>query len=687
MANGLLKKVRPKQQFDFGSAIKEDGFEFVRQDNQGRTFVRDVQSGQEGVYDVEGLLNELGTNSNETKVIFNTTDNPIPISPLSFTERAKVKGFGNERGAIKFLREKFDKVLPSEDNGLLVQKNGVWHQVDPTLLSQLRGGANPWEITKELVKDVADLGDIGLNALLVAKGATKGAAVGAVAGSVVPGIGTGAGAIVGGLLGAGLGGVAAGSIRTSLGRLVGTYDATPEEEIKDIGLEGIYSLGGQGIAAATRPLLRALGRAAGSINRTVIKEGTIAAYGNITGVGRGAMRELIENNTGVTRAMKGAIEKAGGKNATAEAAINQAADDAISNADQLFKAAEEALPRKYGKLLDEVFTGAEKAKMNVNMTNVIDKSLKNIQDIGIGKIEKQEGKSILKAFTETEKIARIQSELPAPEVEPSAIRQINSLIREMDLFGKAGIVKGGTAANRLQALNKRLNALSRKTFEGQQASQEFKAAVAKTTEGFRNNLKSEFRKVGLEDKYVEMQSLYNKFANSVSVARKMRQQTGGAERFVTRIMSDSTANRTQIGIAKDMIELTGAQGRKLFESMAENTTASKFLNWAPKMGLVQAGVLGGGAGAAAFGGVKFGLGTLISLGQFSPRIVAGQVGIMKNLGQSLSFIKTRTPAQLRQLVSDPAAFDALIRLPLVEGAQESELVDRLLQQSGAIGEQ
>ncbi|MCK5016130.1 MAG: hypothetical protein KAS32_03580, partial [Candidatus Peribacteraceae bacterium] len=151
---------KSKNEFDFGGYLQSEGLQFKRLNDQGQPVVLDTQSNQEGVFDVDGLLGSLGTTRNDTNISYNTMDNPVNISPLTVADRAKVKGLGNERGSVKFLRNKFEQVFPHEEKGLLVKNAGVWHQVDPTGL----GGGNPWEMAKELTKDIADLSDIGLNA-------------------------------------------------------------------------------------------------------------------------------------------------------------------------------------------------------------------------------------------------------------------------------------------------------------------------------------------------------------------------------------------------------------------------------------------------------------------------------------------------------------------------------------------
>lgn len=661
LKRGVNKPKQEKAQFDLGGFLQSEGFQFVNKDEQGNTIVKDIKTGDVGTFDVTGVLKQLGADPKNTNVLYNDPKNPVNISPISISDRAKL-AVGNVKGSINYLRNKFDQVSVDADNGLLVQKGGVWYTVDPKGL----GDGSAWDMAKELSKDVGDLVDLGINAATV---------TGALAAA-----GTGVGIPASAAVAAG-GGAASGAVRTSLGRYFGTYDTTPDEEIKDIALESVLSAGGQFIAAGARPTLEALSKAASKISRAAIKEPVIGLYGNVTGVGTGAMRELVENTPGVTSAMKSALRKVG-PGANADQAINLAKDQAIKAADELFMESETALSRKYGNLLEEVFSGAEQAKMSVSMPDVIVHAGQRIEDAGLGKFIKvgAKGKELtgpvkpdslgsikFRPLSEAERVARIQAGLDAPVLDDAAVRQIQLLTKELDSFGKAGELKGRVAANRLQALNKRLNALSRKSFEGG-ASQEYKAAIAEANTGVRNALKSEFKKVGLEDKYVQMQSLYGEFENSVSTARKLRQADGGVERFVNRIVNENTANRTQIGMAKQLVELTGPKGQELFKKISEHSAASKFLKWAPKMGLLQTGsVLTGNIGLAS---------------QFSPRVVAAQVRAMRHLGNTLDFMKILGPKRIDQLTGNPEVFNTLIRTSIVNSQMEREVEDQLLKSIG-----
>lgn len=154
-------------------------------------------------------------------------------SVVDIMDRLKMSA-GNTQGNIDYLKSKFKDVrpIPGPDgkptsNIAVQQQDGSWFQVDP------KNGdvTDPWERTKEYIKDAADLAPMiaGTGAALAA-----GPAVATVAGA--------------GILAAGIG-----TVRTSLGRIVGTYSASPLEQAGDIALESLLNMAGVKIAAGTKP--------------------------------------------------------------------------------------------------------------------------------------------------------------------------------------------------------------------------------------------------------------------------------------------------------------------------------------------------------------------------------------------------------------------------------------------------
>lgn len=663
----------PKNEYSLGAALLEEGLQFVRMGADSNPVVKDMETDKEFSYDLDADLNQLGVDRDNTKVIFNTPDNAQAVSPLSFADRGKLS-VANSKGAIGFLQNKFDKVIPHEELGPIVLDNGVWKQVDPSFL----GNGTPLEKAEELGKDLADLGDVAINIASTELGRRGGGAIGQAAGVAGGPAAQLVTSTAGSLLGAGVGGALSGKVRTSLGRYFGTYEATPEEELKDIGMESIFSLGGQGIAAGAQPLFSALVTAGKKLGSSAIKESAVALYGILTGVGRPAMRTLIENGDKVAFSMKNAVKVGKG---SADAAINTAKDAAIQNADELLTTAVKELPGQYKQILNNVVSKADKAKMVVNMPSVIDDAVKGIPESGLGNVITKKGKLVFEPFNDLESIARIRQGLSAPKLDAASSREIRFIVDELNRFKGAGTVRGDQAANVLTGFNKRLNQLTNKTFRGQRASSDYMAALAAASKHAKQSIGDQFGKVGLGAEYAQLSSLYQKFSNSVNFAKKVLRDKSGPETLVNRLVSEAGRNRTIGGIANSLVELTGKKGAQLFDNIITNDAASKFLPWMPKIGLTQAGVLGGGSASIISGSIRAAAVPLA--GQFSPRIVAAQTRMMQAAARHLGFIKNLGPKQLEQFINSPTLFNSLTRTTINELQQEGQDTQNLLNLSGA----
>jgi len=124
----------------------------------------------------------------------------------------------------------------------------------------------------------------------------------------------------------------------------------------------------------------------------------------------------------------------------------------------------------------------------------------------------------------------------------------------------------------------------------------------------------------------------------------------------------------------------GPRGTKLYEDIMIKNTASKFLSWAPKMGLVQQGATVGALGAVTGGVLSPKI--LVGLTQFSPRFVANQTRLMQYTAEQLKFFKLLGPKQIDSLLQDPATFNAITRTTIESVVREEGAIQDLLDQSG-----
>lgn len=179
-------------------------------------------------------------------------------SIVSAMDRLKMS-VGNTKGNTAYLKSKKEfadvrPVNPEDPNGdlaVLNKADGKWYRVDP------KNGEmpDPWKLTQEKYKDLEDLKQMlraeGEAKLEHAREYTKDVA------DMAPALaGAGVGLIAGPTIGAGAAfglGTAMGAGRTSLGREIGTYQASPLEQAWDSAFEGILNAAGVRIAGGLKP--------------------------------------------------------------------------------------------------------------------------------------------------------------------------------------------------------------------------------------------------------------------------------------------------------------------------------------------------------------------------------------------------------------------------------------------------
>lgn len=206
-----------------------------------------------------------------------TADAAINESPLTSEQRLQMS-LGNKSGRYDFLKKQFQDVIVDKSGDFRVKKDNTWYQVDPNTLE----GVSPIEATARVLKGVGAtaLGmaasvanqatnlfvpgaNFETNPFTIARSMTEGDKVASetgkeiagalpTLGAVAAGIGTGGASLAATLGAAGLAGAAVEAGRTSLGRLEGTYQATPEQQMKDVGYEGLLNMAGVAVPAGVK---------------------------------------------------------------------------------------------------------------------------------------------------------------------------------------------------------------------------------------------------------------------------------------------------------------------------------------------------------------------------------------------------------------------------------------------------
>lgn len=695
----------PKEIFEFDSFLKENGYKLVGMSETGSPIVQNA-AGEEGVYDLKGLLESEGRNFGDVDVQYNTSSDPVQQSPVDMLTRAKLS-FGNTRGNIKYLQNQFDEVKLDEQNGLVVKKDGIWHAVDPNLL----GKGDAWDKTKaimslgfagnkDIVGDLAELGPEAINAITTGVGATLGAA----AGSVVPGAGT----VAGGVGGSAVGGALSAKIRTSLGRLVGTYEASDEEELEDIGWEALMSAGGQTIAAGAKPAMSTLvngAKKAGSWMSNGVKEVFSNSIGALTKAGPGATRVMLDDATKVGAA----ITKYANKANNVQEAVNLAAADKTKVIEEFLETAADALPEKYGRMLDDLVTSAEGSSLKVNMKQVTKDAFKAIEEAGIVSYRaaddkapkamaegfeatslvqpKDTAKKSFKLLSTKEFGKRAEAGKTAELLSPEERQMVEPILKAMNQFGKTGTLEGKAAATALKGFEKNLNKLSRYAYG--KGNPQLEAIVSKVTESYRNSVAGQFDNAGLSAQYTGLSQLYNKYGDAVKFARKTLQSEKGVETLANQLVTPAGKQVTSRGLVQTLNELTGKVGTEMLDKFSVIHAAEKFLPNTPKVGLFQAF----GAGSllsAPIDPVTKGMIATGAAAASTPRLVARTTQLAQTPAakirpyaqHGLDFLKQRTPEELKTLLSNDELFQNFVRPLATATLQEETDKEALLRGSG-----
>lgn len=253
----------PQQLFDAKAFMESEGLTFKGLARPGVALV-ETPDGQESEFDVSGFLASEGVSN--AQIEYNTPDSALEQSPVDLIDRFKMS-FGNTKGNAAYLKNKFEGVTVMDGGELAVKDAGVWKKVDPSGF----GDKDGWQVS-EMLGDLADLGGIGVDVAGQVAGGAAGAAI-------APGVG----AIAGASAGAG----AATAVNAVLGRVMGTYEATPEELVKEVGLNTAMGALGEVVGLGAKHMVM-------PAIRNFIQKG-----GMLTDGSKRVMSNMLQSTTGV----------------------------------------------------------------------------------------------------------------------------------------------------------------------------------------------------------------------------------------------------------------------------------------------------------------------------------------------------------------------------------------------------
>jgi hypothetical protein len=472
---------------------------------------------------------------------------------------------------------------------------------------------DPHELTREIVEN----SDIAIDTALT----YAGAAIGATLGSALPGAGTVAGGIAGGIAGQAL----STTLKTSFGRLVGTYDATPEEQVGDIALETALAAGGYAIGAGVKAAAPSVINAFKKVGSSAAREVWANTIGFLTKSGTAAAETMVDNPGRVATTIKRAYE-AVGDNANVSSVVEKLAQQKAKVAETFLDEATDTLPRKFKEGLDATIKEAGARNVSFDLKNIARSGHGILEDLGLGKVVAEgadsaatkvardeagniltdaagkvvrqaadsatEGRMRFVPFSEAEKTARGLGDLPE-----GAEQEIKGLVNLMERYASNGTVKGQEGAQRLAALNQKLNELSRDAQKS--GSEAYKRAVTQTAAAYRVNINKNFADQGLGEVWAKTNQPYIEFSDAVKQARGLLNSNEGVYTFADKLTRVAGKGGSATNLAGDLVRLLGSRGQELYNDILVKNAAMKFAPRAPQLGFANVATTGAVTAASA----------------------------------------------------------------------------------------
>ncbi len=338
-------------------------------------------------------------------------DAPINTSPLSIDERFGL-ALGNDKGRIDSLKKRFQSVQEDPEGHLVVQDKGLWYRVD----GKTGDAPDAWSATKSILKGFGAATQVVANRMapkgllpkedLAVQGLTKndelaketaGEVVEALPIAAKVGASVAATAMTGGAsLGVqalAQGGAAAAmtAARYSMGRLEGTYQAEPEEVLKDVAFETLLNAGGEFIMPGAKWSATKIGEKFPQIARAYrsMSEGSVDSmkqlYSFLTRRSGEGIDTIIEHGDEVGGMMK----SVGSKYRSTDAFVDHIKRDSIGlvkqaamEADDMVGEVYRAQQSKLVKNVSSAFSGNVDEVVDPIFSSAVNDGLVQIRQVG-----------------------------------------------------------------------------------------------------------------------------------------------------------------------------------------------------------------------------------------------------------------------------------------------------------------
>jgi hypothetical protein len=605
-----------------------------------------------------------------------TPESASDVSGVSFLDRLKMS-VGNDAGSLAYLKQNYEDAKQLPDGRMVVKQGGKWSQVDPSGW----GGGNPWDKAKELAKDTADLGGIALNAA-GAIGATV--ATGVTGGAAIPVVGAA--------------GLATGGVRTSLGRIVGTYQATPDEQLKDIGLEGLMNAGGEVLAIGAKPVIGKVASAVKSFAEGAsdqAKQGMAAFLSWTTKASPESTTRLMERAPDVMGQIT-AVQKSGMPSYHTDLGLKERA---MNYTKALFQNPQKALSAGFDAKETELL-----ASVPGNFTSDISQPIHQgmaglVKNEFVKPIAGETGEVVGYKMAPREDIVnmlRHNGDDANEMVNREAYSRLQDYVEKANGYLQEGTKTGSDAVETLINIRRGFDKFYYKATE---ANPEMAQILTPASSAMRQSLVLQIGSASQEvaTKYAKMNEMYQQTMPMAAEASRVLRKPASLETFVDKLSGGDKVFPRQV--MDTMARLKEDAGQKLADNLKDTIAARDFVAKLPQMDagrLGGAALAGAGATAAHMGPLAAVVGAPLAAAS-SPRLVGRvaqgtqmatgaaadatkqAVGYASHLGDML---KSLAPDQMKQFISDPNLFPAAVRATLQAGRQEQGLSQQLLQSHG-----
>lgn len=643
-------------------------------------------------------------------------DFAINESPISIQDRLKMS-FGNEAGKEKFLKQNYGEVSRTRNGDFVVKdKDGLWKRVSQDLSS-----SDPWEATKDIVSALGPLAgnpitaaaDIAMNGFnpkgagkeLLSRAADQASTGLAIAPQLGLAAATGGASIPAQMAASGALGAGTKSIETILGRALGTYEASDEEMLQDIGIEGLMNIGGILISAGVKP-------AQGMVNAGLKRAGQMlgeAAPGsrnvltNLFGLslknGARSVERLVDNTDDVVNWVRHADAGA----ASADDAINKLVMAGSDQVEQMAKQVQPALNSMYDRMKVDVLAKVD-GNFKSNLRSVSQTLQEAYEKAGLAqRALDKDGNQFIKmnGKNELQALAQKNGTINPFLNDAKSLGLVSDLFDEVKVFEKAYEKQGVAGADQLMQFRKNL---MDKTFELEQIADDqslipakrFIAQLANTTEELVNakfNLKTpvmdRFGKP-TSNLYQSLNQTYAEQANQMrpllrGIRNAQLQGSNAWQQLYDKVSGSSGRNLSTKSAFDGAAELLGKFGGKNGRAVAQNYENIKSINAASdfipsiKKSLISTTAAAGAAYAFGSGNPEaaapFAAAALVT----SPR---ANYHVIKSFLKGRQFLESLKGPAMKRFLNEPQLVNMWASQIANNPAMSNQIKSQLLQQAG-----